>query len=267
MFVILTTNKVEHNGLQQSSINTLRKKGIKLSLVLSKGTNMHNKDTDMHTSGTYMYLLATNTHLLGGNKVQKGVPFEKVLPQWHFCNFFLSVKNIKYWWVNFGHIWVFGGWRWPRSSQFLVVMALQILYQIVIHCLCDTRASKNGYFMCTYNKSQWVSSPEEELFWEPSLNNATVPPQTERRVEWTMFSKMTTRTFQTDVEQAKEHHWQREYIQIIINQNNWKQMLIHSNIRRADIEYLEEHKDYIPLCVEQESRTVTDMNKSQRSHL
>ncbi len=42
---------------------------------------MHNKDTDMHTSGTYMYLLATNTHLLGGNKVQKGVPFEKVLPQ------------------------------------------------------------------------------------------------------------------------------------------------------------------------------------------
>ncbi len=42
---------------------------------------MHNKDTDMHTSGTYMYLLATNTHLLGGNQVQKGVPFEKVLPQ------------------------------------------------------------------------------------------------------------------------------------------------------------------------------------------
>ncbi len=71
---------------------------------------MHNKDTDMHTSGTYMYLLATNTHLLGGNKVQKGVPFKKVYllkrycPSDNFCNFFLSVKNIKYWWVNFGHI-------------------------------------------------------------------------------------------------------------------------------------------------------------------
>ncbi len=82
-----------------------------------------------------------------------------------------------------------------------------------------------------------------------------------------MFSKMTTRTFQNRrgtgkgtplTERIYTNNYQSK--QLEANANSFKQTCI-------DIEYLEEHKDYIPLCVEQESRTVTDMNKSQRSHL
>lgn len=61
--------------------------------------------------------------------------------------------------------------------------------------------SKNVYSMVCVQKTKAMGVKSRKgTFFErvkkPSLNNATVPPQTERMVEWTMFSKMTTRTFQ-----------------------------------------------------------------------
>lgn len=47
------------------------------------------------------------------------------------------------------------------------------------------------------------------------------------------FPKWPWEHYKTDVEQAKEHHWQRKHNYLYINQNNWKHMSINSNFRTA----------------------------------
>lgn len=93
-------------------------------------------------------------------------------------------------------------------------------------------ASKNGYSMVRVPKTKTMGVKSRKgTFFEN--HHLTLLYLHRRRGGWggQCFPKWPWQHSKTDVEQAKEHHWQREYIQTIINQKNWK--LIHSNIRCA----------------------------------
>lgn len=108
--------------------------------------------------------------------------------------------------------------------------------------------SKNVYSMVCVQKTKamGVKSRKGTFFERVKNHHLIMLLYLHRRRGWwsgQCFPKWPREHSKTDVEQAKEHHWQSKYIQTIITQINWKQISIHSNITTAYFHIMNIHKN------------------------